>query len=296
MTNAQRNAIPIRQDCPSCGPSGSVKLFVMRADSAWALCNCGLVFLQTIYNTPEHSADQADANDQTVHSRYAHRRRRRIAKSRRQILDVLNHTTPGPLLDIGCSFGYTLEAASNLGLDAVGVEVDQTAVKRCRQMGFSAENANMIKLPFDDERFQIVTMKHVLEHTTEPRAVLHEVHRVLRPGGGLFIAVPHLRYYKAICLPETYHYFRFTGDGKGDGHYVYYTPDSLRRMLENLGFTVVGINPQLIHRSAPVLQRLAQTVVSPARWLARQMRTNLHLRKEFWLVAVRIQSTTTAFE
>ena len=157
-------------------------------------------------------------------------------------------------------------------------------------MGFSVENANMLKLPFADERFQIVTMKHVLEHTTEPRSVLLEVHRVLRPGGGLFIAVPHLRYYKAICLPETYHYFRSTGDSNGDGHYVYYTPDSLRRMLEKLGFAVVGINPQLIHRNAPVLQRLAQAAVLPARWLTSQMMTTLHFRKEFWLVAIRIKS------
>lgn len=277
----RRTAVQIRSNCPSCGLAGDVKLFVHRCDSDWALCSCGLVYLQTAYPIIGQSAVQPQC------SRYERRRRRRAAKSKRQILDVLNHVSPGPLLDIGCSLGYTLDAAAELGLDAVGVEIDADAVERCRRLGFHVEHAHMNRLPFDDGRFQIVTMKHVLEHTPDPRAALTEVFRVLAPGGGVFIAVPHLRYHKAIRSPETYKYFRFSGDGSGDGHYVYYTPDSLSSMLETLGFEVVKIDPHLIHRRAGMLTRIAQIVVSPARLLMRKILTALCLRKEFWLVAVR---------
>jgi len=287
MTTTQRSIISIRSDCPSCGSSGDVKLFVQRTDSAWALCHCGLVYLQTAYPEPKPPAVHATAENQTAYTAYERRRRRRVAKSRHQILDVLNHTAPGPLLDIGCSFGYTLEAAQDLGLKPAGVEIDAIAIERCRQMGFQVYSANMNHLPFDDNQFQIVTMKHVLEHTPDPLTALREVRRVLNPGGGLFIAVPHLSYHKAIRHPETYHYFRLPGDGKGDGHYVYYTPDSLSRMLENLGFTVVKVNPHLMHSRASIPLRIAQAAISPIRRLAQQMLTALHLRKEFWLVAVR---------
>ena len=283
----------IRNDCPSCGPSGDVKIFARRTDSVWAKCQCGLVYLQTIYprlEQPPGSAPVAETENTKgrKEGRYERRRRRRIAKSRRQILDVLNHTVAGPLLDIGCSLGYTLEAALGLGLDPIGVEVDARAVERCRQMGFLVEQTSMSQLPFDDNQFQIVTMKHVLEHTPEPRTVLQEVHRVLRPGGGLFIAVPHLHYHKAIRSPETYRFFNFQGDGKGDGHYVYYTPDSLALMLNRLGFKVVKINPHILHQKASCGIRLMQAAISPIRWLGQRILTALHLRKEFWLVAVRV--------
>lgn len=47
--------------------------------------------------------------------------------------------------------------------------------------------APLQKLPFDDERFSIVYCVSVLEHTTDYLAVVHELHRVLKPGG-LFLA------------------------------------------------------------------------------------------------------------
>ena len=289
LTGARRRAIPICCECPSCGKSGDVRIFVRRIDSDWALCGCGLVYLQTVYPEPEQSAVHAAGSrkDTAGQNPYERRRRRRIAKSRHQILDVLNHTNPGSLLDIGCSLGYTLEAAEGLGLAAAGVEIDTAAVERCRRMGFSVERANMSSLPFDDERFQIVTMKHVLEHTPDPRAALREVRRVLKPGGGLFIAVPHLQYHKALRSPETYHYFRVSRDIGGDGHYVYYTPDSLGKMLKDMGFAVVKVDPHLIHRGASIAIRLVQTAVSPARRFMQYALTTLHLRKEFWLTAIR---------
>ena len=46
-----------------------------------------------------------------VRHQYNAKIRRRIQKSRSQILDVLNHVEPGPLLDVGCARGSTLRAA-----------------------------------------------------------------------------------------------------------------------------------------------------------------------------------------
>jgi SAM-dependent methyltransferase len=128
---------------------------------------------------------------------YSRRLRRRISKSRHQILNALNHTTPGPLLDVGCALGYTLQAARTLGLAACGVEIDEAAVKFCRAQGFDVQVGTLTHMPFEAGRFQIITMKHVLEHTPDPLMALAEVRRLLKPGGALFIAVPHAGYRKA---------------------------------------------------------------------------------------------------
>lgn len=80
-------------------------------------------------------------------------------------------------------------------------------------------------------------LKFVLEHTPEPRRALREMHRVLRPGGVVYISVPHAGYWKARLWPQSYKFFR--PDWIGGQHYVYFTFDSLKRILQECGFTAV---------------------------------------------------------
>lgn len=45
-------------------------------------------------------------------------------------------------------------------------------------------------LPFEDNRFDLVTMLAVLEHLTDPPFVIGEIARVLKPGGRLVLTTP----------------------------------------------------------------------------------------------------------
>lgn len=50
---------------------------------------------------------------------------------------------------------------------------------------------NRLPLPFADGTFGYILAQDILEHVTDPIATLHELHRILRPGGHLRIRVPH---------------------------------------------------------------------------------------------------------
>jgi SAM-dependent methyltransferase len=124
--------------------------------------------------------------------RWAHR----VRKCRRQIQAALEFT-PGArtLLDVGCSVGYVLAAAKELGLAATGLDVSQFAVDACRQRGFDAVVGSLTALPFPDAAFDVVMLKAVLEHVPDPMAGLREAARVVRPGGVLFVVVPDGNYW-----------------------------------------------------------------------------------------------------
>ena len=49
---------------------------------------------------------------------------------------------------------------------------------------------DLADIPVEDARFDHVLLTQVLEHLPEPATVLGELHRVLRPGGTLWLTAP----------------------------------------------------------------------------------------------------------
>jgi SAM-dependent methyltransferase len=273
----------IRATCPLCGDSNGSAIAV-HPNVVFVRCSaCGLVYRRSHVSSTDATTSSA-ASEQSNHPRYSMRGRRRVQKARHQILDLLNHAGPGPLLDVGCSLGYTLQAARKLGLSAAGVDVRARAVDHCRSLGFRAEIGSLEALPFQDAEFQLVVMKHVLEHTPHPKDALREVRRVLRPGGGVFIAVPNGGYRKATRDPQHHKFFRSSARF---GHYVYYQPSTLSNLLADTGFRTVRVHPHLIHRHDGHAVKVLQAVVAPCRMVGQRLLDRFQLRKEFWLCALR---------
>jgi SAM-dependent methyltransferase len=268
--------------CPLCGGK-TARDWAVYPELTWVKCECSLIYKRS--EAPDPQAAEFYEDNYFLGRRYTLRTRRRIQKSCNQILDMLNFAPRGPLLDIGCSVGYTLVAARSLGLDATGTDLSQYAIKACHDQGFRAEPGALAALPFAADEFGLVTMKHVLEHTPDPRAAVQDVRRLLRSGGALFIAVPHADYRKSVRNPQASRYFLPAVHGRE--HFVYYTPATLTRLLQEEGFRVVSVHPQLWHRQAGVLRQIGELVLAPLRWLAQSIASAAAVRKEFWLVAVR---------
>jgi SAM-dependent methyltransferase len=274
--------------CPLCDASvDSARTLASYPELTWVECDCGLIYKRSEIPDPKaadfYEGGYFGGGEQG--RRYTQRRNRRVQKSRNQILDLLNHAPPGPLLDIGCSMGYTLEAARELGLTPTGSDISEFALGECRGLGFRAERGELGRLPFADGEFGLVTMKHVLEHTPDPRAALREVRRVLKPGGGLFIAIPHGGYGKSRRRPLESQFYLPARHGRE--HFVYYTPATLGRLLEQEGFRVGRVHPALFHRRAGALRQVGEALFAPLRAIAQGAVNLAQARKEFWLVAVK---------
>jgi SAM-dependent methyltransferase len=69
--------------------------------------------------------------------------------------------------------------------------------------------ANATRIPFLDATFNLVISEAVLEHVPNPRGVVSEMIRVLRPGGQLYIEIPFLQGFHA----DPHDYQRYTLPG-----------------------------------------------------------------------------------
>jgi SAM-dependent methyltransferase len=107
----------------------------------------------------------------------------------RQIPDFIED---GFLLEIGCGRGEYLAKMRDLGWNVRGVDVSQEAIDFARshyQLDVCVAGAD--NLPYDDAFFDVVFLKHVIEHLHEPIAAMQEICRVLKPNGRILITTPN---------------------------------------------------------------------------------------------------------
>lgn len=92
------------------------------------------------------------------------------------------------ILDVGCGTGALLELILEHLPDAkcAGLDLSPNMVQRAQDK--LGNRANILlgdsqSLPFSNESFDVVVCNDSFHHYSAPTAVLHEIYRVLRPGG-----------------------------------------------------------------------------------------------------------------
>ena len=94
------------------------------------------------------------------------------------------------VLDYGCGHGQLIAAAIERGHDAYGCDPGDPMWEKWAKQSEYKERIRPItrdqKIPFGDEKFDIVIANQVFEHIDNFEMPLSEIHRVLKPGG-LFI-------------------------------------------------------------------------------------------------------------
>lgn len=140
----------------------------------------------------------------------------------RFLLDVSSHLAPGTLLLDGgggnCKHKNFFPHVRYIALDL--------RQERQRRYGEIDLAGDLYRLPFRESTFEAILNVEVLEHVKEPKEVLKELFRVLRPGGKLYLVAP--QGWEEHGIPHDY--FRFTSYG-------------LRYLFGEAGFEVSSIEP-----------------------------------------------------
>lgn len=94
------------------------------------------------------------------------------------------------LLEPGCGRGDFLEAFRHNGLECYGVDLSPEAGKLLDSIEVLQCDFEKQHLPYEDNFFDVVYNKSLLEHLRNPDYFLKDVYRVLKPGGLLLCLVP----------------------------------------------------------------------------------------------------------
>jgi|GEM_PF-5325928 len=136
----------------------------------------------------------------------------------------------GTALDIGCGYGWLLEALTRRGMRAVGVEPSSIRRAVACQANEGRVFASVDDLP-SSPKAALVSLFFVLEHLRSPVGFLRHLSAHLVYGGHLVVVVPNTRDH-LLALNASYRQFYWKR-----AHLSYFSEATLRDCLERAGYT-----------------------------------------------------------
>ena len=177
---------------------------------------------------------------------------------------------PKSLLDVGIGTGIFLHLARERGWDPIGAELcAERAAKAAKEFELPIAVGPFEEQSFDGRRFQAITMLDVLEHVTNPLAMLQRAHELIEPRGVLLVTAPNER---SLLTTLVGAYARAGGPVAAKLlarlyvplHLHYFTPRTLTRLLTAAGFRVLRLSDAPVYLGryrVPLWMRVPLTAI-----------------------------------
>ncbi len=161
--------------------------------------------------------------------------------------DSIPFVPNGRGLDIGCGNGELIRNMNSFGWSFEGVEFNSDAVNACRSIGIKVFHGNLHDAAFEDNCFDLITARHLIEHIPDPNAFMQEVSRILKRGGSLVIETPNSK-----ALGRKWFRTNWFAD-EVPRHLVLYCSTNLNQLMQTHGFQLVNVklftSPKIILNS-----------------------------------------------
>ena len=247
------------RNCPKCGHDNSQGAPLKCSWQDWVLKQCACCYFVYLENPPTYECLAAEHPWEMNHGERKERiraeypiafatskawrvlRRRLFPKSDKLMRRVSRWFPPGPVADIGCGDGGHLLRLPDR-FEPIGVELSETLARRSRARLAHRQVTilNMSALEglgrIPDNSLSGVIMRSFLEHEARPAELLDLTARTLRTGGAVIIKVPNYACLNRRVMGPRWCGFHFPG------HVNYFSPSSLRDMVECAGLQVVSFN------------------------------------------------------
>lgn len=148
------------------------------------------------------------------------------------------------LFEIGCAYGFFLNAA-RASFDSVqGIDVSEDAVRFATgTLGVSASCGDWLDADVSGQTFDVVCLWDTIEHLAAPRRYLEKASSCMRPGSLIAITTGDIGSLNARLQQGRWRLIH------PPTHLHYFTRPSLTRLLDRCGFSVVNVEYCGVYRS-----------------------------------------------
>ena len=190
--------------------------------------NCGLVRLSEVTDDVDdfYRTSGMREGESTILSEL---RKETMDDDERRFLFTEKMICRKSVLDFGCGDGGYLIKARQVADKVAGVELEKSMREALQE-----EHIICYERIDEAERYDVVTMYHVLEHLVEPISVLQDIKRHLKPQGKIIIEVPNAD----DALLSLYDNNEFANFTYWKCHVYLYTTETLRQLARQAGLEV----------------------------------------------------------
>lgn len=140
------------------------------------------------------------------------------------------------LLEIGAGNGAALEKMKHRGWNVTAIEFDPACVPALEARGLKCYPRDLRELNLPGESTDAIYMGHVIEHLHNPKTLLMECNRILKPGGSLVMVTPN---------SQSWGHRHYQQNWRGletPRHLQLFSPQSLRRLAEASSFSHIRVH------------------------------------------------------
>ena len=185
------------QECPTCCiPTNTVHYRYQHSSGESFIFRCPACTLEFLRPLPlaEITERQMDSVDdaELFHSNLLRTLHHRliIGPEIRKVRTLLGKRDFS-MLDIGCGTGWISRIWADAGAMVTGLEPSETRAAIARQRGLRVLSCYVEDLSVE-ETFDLIVIRHVIEHLENPAAILRNLVSRLNPDGLLLIVVPNI--------------------------------------------------------------------------------------------------------
>ena len=260
--------------CPTCGSAESKKELEKDHLTLVRCSLCGLVYVNPIFDETHYYETYGSTEYQRIvrdlgEASHDYRVRRFGSERVETMAGYLTDSQESPVvyLDVGCSTGFVVEAASERGWRAYGIDLNPSAVEFGCKRGLDLKTIALDEGEFSPESFDAISLFDVLEHLVNPAETVERCFELLRPGGILYLYVPNYDSSSRLLMGKDAHFIWPTH------HLNYYTPITLGEFLVRYGLSIelvqtegldfvdyIWQRKELHQEDMGVLERIADTL------------------------------------
>lgn len=158
-------------------------------------------------------------------------RRMDLERRLKLFLPILKKKT---IVDIGCKDGEFLKAIKQETKDVIGIDIDESSFSELKKDGIICYN-DLEKIDYN--LVDIAFFFHSFEHFDDPLSMLNKTYKIIKPGGSIYIEVPHA---KDILLNNLF-VEEFKSFTLWSQHLILHTKESLSKMVSFCGYNSVEV-------------------------------------------------------